>query len=62
LAHAGSEEIANPRFERRPGMEYKPREDGVQTRRLSWPEAPEGGSKLLWTERVRDIQVTSLRR
>jgi len=30
---------------------YKLREDGIQTRRLSWLQAPEGGSKLLWPER-----------
>jgi len=29
---AGSEEIAKPRFESRPGVEYKLWEDGIQTR------------------------------
>ena len=31
-------------------MEYKPREDSIQFRRLSWCQAPEGGSKLLWPD------------
>jgi len=35
LAHAGSEEIAKLRFERRPSAEYKLQEDGNKTRRLS---------------------------
>jgi len=54
LAHAGSEEIAKPRFESRPGVKYKIREDGIQTPRLSRPQAPDCGSKLLWPERFRD--------
>ena len=49
-----SEEIAKSRFESRHGVEYKLREDRIQTRRLSWRQAPEGGSKLLWPERARD--------
>jgi len=47
LAHKGIEEVAEPRFESRPGAEYKFREDGVQSRRLSWLQASEGSSKLL---------------
>jgi len=52
LAHAGSEEIAKPRLESRPDMEYKLREDGIQSLRLSWLQAPEGSSKLLKPKRV----------
>ena len=48
-------EITKPRFESQPGVEYKLREDGIQARRLSWPQVPEGGSKPLCPERVRDI-------
>jgi len=40
LAHAGSEETAKPGFQSRPGMEYKPREDRIQSRRRSWLQAP----------------------
>jgi len=54
LAQARSEEIANPRFESQPGVEYEVQENETQTRRFSWPQAPEGGSKLLWPKRVRD--------
>ena len=53
LAHAGSEEIAKPRFESRPGVEYKLREDRIHTRRLSGLQAPEGGSRILWREGAR---------
>jgi len=49
-----SEEIAKSRFEIRPGVDYKLREDIIQTRRLSWLQAPESGSKLLWHEEARD--------
>jgi len=42
----GSEEIAKPRFESRPGVEYKLWENGNQTRRLSWLQALEGDSEL----------------
>jgi len=47
LAPAGTEEVAKPRFESRPGVEYELREDGIQSRRLSWLQASEGISKLL---------------
>jgi len=47
LAHAGSEEVAKPRFTRRPGVEYELWEDGIQFLRLSWLQASEGSSKLL---------------
>ena len=30
------------------------RNDGIQSRRLSWLQAPEGSSKLLWPKWVRD--------
>jgi len=36
LARAGSKEIVKPRFESRPSMEYKRRENRIQTRRFSW--------------------------
>jgi len=48
LVHAGSEEIAKPRFESRPSVEYKLRENEIQSRRLSWLQTSEGSSKLLW--------------
>ena len=35
MAHAGSEEITKPRFESRPGIEYKLLQGRIQTRRLS---------------------------
>ena len=54
LAHAGSEEVAKPRFESRPGVEYELREDGIQSRRLSWFQASEGSSKLLRHKGFRD--------
>ena len=47
LAHAGSEGVSKPRFKSRPGVECKLREDGIQSRRLSWLQASEGSSKLL---------------
>jgi len=47
LAHAGREEVAKPRFENQPGVEYKLQEDGIQSRRLSWLQVSEGSSKLL---------------
>ena len=47
LVHARSEEVTKPRFESRPGFEYKLREDGIQFRRLSCLQASEGSSKLL---------------
>jgi len=47
LGHAGSEEVAKPRFESRPSVEYKLQEDGIQSRRLSWLQVFEGSSKLL---------------
>jgi len=55
LAHAGSEEIAKPRFESRPGVEYKLQEDGIQSWRFSWLQVSEGSSKLLWPKGFRDI-------
>ena len=45
LAHAGSKELAKPRFESWPGVEYKLQEDGIQSRTLFWLQASEG-SKL----------------
>ena len=59
MAHAGSEEIAKPRLESRPGVEYQLREDGIQSWRLSWLQAPEGSSKLLWS--IRAIDAVTLR-
>ena len=50
MAHAGIEEVTEPRFESRPGVEYKLREDGIQSRRLSWIQASEGSCKLFWPE------------
>ena len=50
LAHAGIEEVAERRFENRPGVEYELREDGVQSRRFSWVQASEGCSKLFRPE------------
>jgi len=58
LARTRSEEIAKARFESRTGVEYKHREDRIQTRRLYWLQAPEGSTKLLWREAVRDNGVT----
>jgi len=46
LAHGGSKEVAKLKFESRPGMEYKLREDGIPSWRLSWLQASEGSSKL----------------
>jgi len=57
LAHAGIEEVAEPRFESRPGMEYKLLEDGVQSRRFSWLQASEGSIKLFWPERFGDTVI-----
>jgi len=54
LAHAGIEEVAEPRFESGPGVECKLREDGIQSRRLSWFQASEGSSKLFRLEGFRD--------
>jgi len=54
LAHARTEEVAKPRFEGQPGGEYELREDGVQSRRLSWLQASEGSSKLLRPKGFRD--------
>jgi len=54
LARAESEEIAKPKLGSRSGVEYKLREDRIQSRRLSWIQAYEGSSQLLWPERVRD--------
>jgi len=54
LAHAGTEEVAKPRFESRPGVEYKIRKDGIQSWRLSWLHASEGNSKLLRPKGFRD--------
>jgi len=51
--HGGIEEVAEPRFESRPGLEYKLREDGVQSRRFSWLQASEGSSKLFRPEGFR---------
>jgi len=54
LAQARSEEITKPRFLSRPGVEHKLWEYRIQTWRLSWFQAFEGDSKLLWPERARD--------
>jgi len=54
LAHAGIEEVAEPRFESRPGVEYQLWEDGVQSQRFSWLQASEGSSKLFRPERFGD--------
>jgi len=51
---AGSEEVAKPRFESRLGVEYELQEDGIQSQRLSWLQASEGSSKLLWPLGFRD--------
>jgi len=32
LAHGGTEEIAKPKFESRPSVEYELMEDGIQSR------------------------------
>jgi len=50
LVHAGSEEVAKPRFESQPGVEYELRQDGIQSLRLSWLQAYEGSSKILRPE------------
>ena len=55
LAHAGSEEVAKSRFESQLGVEYGLREDGVQSRRISWLQAFESSSKLL---RPKGFRVT----
>jgi len=54
LVHAGNEEVAKPRLENRLGVEYKLREDGIQSQRLSWLQASEGSRKLLWPKGFRD--------
>jgi len=46
LTHAGIEEVAKPRFESQPSVEYKLWEDGIQSQRRSWLQASEGSSKL----------------
>jgi len=35
-------------------VEYKFRENGIQSRRVSWLQAHEGSSKLLWRKGFRD--------
>jgi len=50
LEHAGTEEVAEPRFESRPGVEYELQEDGIQSRRLSWLQPSEGNSSLFRPE------------
>jgi len=54
LAHAGTEEVAKPRFASRPGVEYELRKDGVQSRRLFWLQVSEGNSKILRPKGFRD--------
>jgi len=54
LAHAGIEEVAEPIFDSRPGVAYKLREDGIQSRRFSWLQASKGSSKLFRPERFGD--------
>ena len=54
MAHARTEEVAKPRFERRLSVEYELREDGIQSRRLFWLKASEGSSKLLRPKGFRD--------
>jgi len=54
LAHAGSEEIAKPRLKNRPTVKYKLQEDGISSWRLSWLQASEGSSKLLWPKTLND--------
>jgi len=41
LAHAGREEVAKPIFESPPGMEYKLREDGIQSRKFEFETSME---------------------
>jgi len=52
LAQAESEESAKLRFESQPGVEYILRKNRIRTQRLSWLQAPEGSSKLLWPKRA----------
>ena len=52
--HAGTEEVAKPRFERRPGVQYELREDGIQSRRLSWLQASDGSSKFF---RLKGLEI-----
>jgi len=47
LVHAGSEEVAKPRFESHAGVEYELRENGIQSLRLSRLQAYKGSSKIL---------------
>jgi len=54
MAHAGTEEVAKPRFESPPGMEHELREDRVQSQRLSWLQAYEGSKKFLRPKGFRD--------
>jgi len=54
MAHAGSEEITKSKFESRPSMGYKLREDGIQSQILFWLQVPEGSSKLLWPNEARN--------
>ena len=54
LVHAGSKEVAKPRFKIRPSVEYKLPEDGIQSGRLSWLQASKGSSKLLQPKCFRD--------
>ena len=54
MVHVGIEEVAEPRFESRPGVEYKHWEDGIQSWRLSWFPASEGSSKVFRPEGFRD--------
>jgi len=57
LAHAGSEEVAKPKFESRPGVEYKFLAVGIQSRRFSWLQRSEGSSKLLRPKGFRDTMT-----
>ena len=50
LAHAGIEEVSEPKFESRPIVEYKLREDGVKSRRISWLQTTEGSIKFFRPE------------
>ena len=54
MVHAGSEEVIKPRFESRPGVEYKLREHGNQSKGLSWLQASEGRSTFLQSKGSRD--------
>ena len=54
LAYVGSAEVTKPRFESQSSMEYKLREDGIQSWRLSWLQASEVSNKLLRPKGFRD--------